>query len=88
MVRIVIDQTILEKWLKAKIKLHSDKLTPKEERLVRDKERINPCQYCTDFLTERGDGEDDYKCVKCGIRDVENDFFSAEPRKKIMMIRG
>jgi coenzyme F420-reducing hydrogenase beta subunit len=73
MKKLVIDTKILETWLKAKIELHSGKVTEKELRQIRQWQQHNPCQYCTVFLTERTDDEDGYPCVKCGITDANEE---------------
>ena len=74
MKKIIIDPKILNRWLQAKIELHSDKLTDSELRQIREYEQNNPCKYCTEFLIEKtDDNEDSYPCAICGIKDTEKE---------------
>jgi len=74
MKKLKIDQEILKRWMQAKIELHSGKLTSKELRQIKEHERMNPCQYCTDFLIEQTDEtEETPRCVMCRMREQDQD---------------
>jgi hypothetical protein len=78
-----IKTSILIPWLQAKIELHSN-YVPESELKKHEWELSDYCKYCTDFLIKRGDGQDDFPCVKCGIRDAireNNEIFSFNREK-------